>query len=854
MQNIDYSENLFRSIDTIVAERIKNLPYDATQLAEIVDDSSANAGMYKITSNHQLEEVAYADNPTYEKGDKVYILNTADNKRRFILGLYQRSDTGRTDRIMSILNGSIVSLKDLLQKQLHDGLDGLDGKIDGLNIYFGLTIDGILSIVEAKEEGLTTMIHQTADEIRMEAENTYEGLNSSFSITAGEIRSEVHDLTAGLESSISQTAGQIRTEVHDYYNELESSITQTAGQIRSEVHDYANGLESSITQTAGEIRSEVNDLKNELSTKISQTAYEIRSEAIDMKHGLQSTIEQTAEEINFRVEDVNQGLSIVSQTAAEIDSKVLDLEGNISDISQTATAITQRVTDMEGDFSLLEQTADHISSRVEAVEGNYSEIVQTADMISSRVESIEGNFSEIKQTADEISSRVETVEGNYSQISQTAAEISSRVEDVEGNYSEIVQNVNGITSTVEDLGKDLRSQIEQTATSITLGIYGDENNPGALNELKGTINGWAFKDENGRETLIKGDNIDTGTITLNKLTTNTQEGITFASNLKAGTTTINGNRITTGTITGDQINANNFSIITNDDDNKVTGVIEMYEGSTGKAATHGVGMRSNSYIVAVTNGGVRMSDYDSEHPTDSTRQIFIDSDSVDLKTIKNSITNHIWLGGDNDNIVLHNNKHNMHININKDSAYIAKSDANDNDEAYIALYSSYSEAATENDDEEKENTIKLGANHIHLEGTVYNKSGTVIHSDRNVKNNISYEMEKYENFYKLIKPVYYKLNEGTSDRYHIGYIYQDIESALLKSGLTTQDFAGVVKAHQNNEELFCGIRYEEFIALNTYMIQKTRKELEEKNNKIQQLENKIDELEQKLNLLLETLS
>ena len=98
------------------------------------------------------------------------------------------------------------------------------------------------------------------------------------------------------------------------------------------------------------------------------------------------------------------------------------------------------------------------------------------------------------------------------------------------------------------------------------------------------------------------------------------------------------------------------------------------------------------------------------------------------------------------------------------------------------------------------------------------------------------------------------MNDGTSDRYHIGYIYQDIESALLKSGLTSKDFAGLVKTHEDNGELFCGLRYSEFIALNTYMIQKTRKELEEKDNKIQQLENKIDELEQKLNLLLETLS
>ena len=845
MYENDYSESLFRSIDTIVAERIKNLPYDATQLAEIVDDSSANAGMYKVTSNHQLEEVAYADNPTYEKGDKVYILNTADNKRRFILGLYQRSDTGRTDRIMSILNGSIVSLKDLLQKQLHDGLDGLDGKIDGLNIYFGLTIDGILSIVEAKEEGLTTMIHQTADEIRMEAENTYEGLNSSFSITAGEIRSEVHDLTAGLESSISQTAGQIRTEVHDYYNELESSITQTAGQIRSEVHDYANGLESSITQTAGEIRSEVNDLKNELSTKISQTAYEIRSEAIDMKHGLQSTIEQTAEEINFRVEDVNQGLSIVSQTAAEIDSKVLDLEGNISDISQTATAITQRVTDMEGDFSLLEQTADHISSRVEAVEGNYSEIIQTANEISSRVESVEGNFSEIKQTANEISSRVETVEGNYSQISQTAAEISSRVEDVEGNYSEIVQSVNGITSTVEDLGKDLRTEISQTASSISLEIADYKE---GINSLTGTINGWAFKKENPDGSYTE--------------------------------TTINGSNITSGTITGDQINANKFSL------SDGSGTIEMYKGSTGKRATTGIGIRSENYILTTTDAGVRMSDYDSRHPTNTTRQIYIDDNGITLEVEdpqnsenksgidieKNTITMKVSDTGRGalkstlcdvtttlDSVVMQawaGKKTDSGVTVFKKDVTIngvtTKSPFYD---GYIALYRN-TQDSDKGDNYTADGTgkIVLSANTIWLYGTPYGNDGTAVTSDRNKKNSISYDMSKYENFYKMIKPAFYKMNNGTSDRYHIGYIYQDTESALLKAGLTSKDFAGLIKMHENNEELFCGLRYNEFIALNTYMIQKTRKELEEKDNKIQQLENKIDELEQKLNLLLETLS
>ena len=38
MLNTDYTENLFRSIDTIIAERIRRLPYDTTQIVKIIDN------------------------------------------------------------------------------------------------------------------------------------------------------------------------------------------------------------------------------------------------------------------------------------------------------------------------------------------------------------------------------------------------------------------------------------------------------------------------------------------------------------------------------------------------------------------------------------------------------------------------------------------------------------------------------------------------------------------------------------------------------------------------------------------------------------------------------------------------
>lgn len=99
MQETDYTENLFRSIDTIIAERVRRLPYDITEIVEIIDDSSAANGVYKVSPNNQFEEIVYSDNPTYKKGDKVYLLRIAKSERRFILGLYLRVDGKRINRI-----------------------------------------------------------------------------------------------------------------------------------------------------------------------------------------------------------------------------------------------------------------------------------------------------------------------------------------------------------------------------------------------------------------------------------------------------------------------------------------------------------------------------------------------------------------------------------------------------------------------------------------------------------------------------------------------------------------------------------------------------------------------------------
>lgn len=119
-----------------------------------------------------------------------------------------------------------------------------------------------------------------------------------------------------------------------------------------------------------------------------------------------------------------------------------------------------------------------------------------------------------------------------------------------------------------------------------------------------------------------------------------------------------------------------------------------------------------------------------------------------------------------------------------------------------------------------------------------------IGSDKRIKNSISYDMDKYSEFFMQLKPTAYRLNKGVSGRFHIGFIAQDVEQAILKSGISTTDFAGFVRSsgaddvHGEYEDQ-CYLRYDNFIALNTYMIQRN-------TNTIQKLLQRIDELEKQV--------
>lgn len=123
-------------------------------------------------------------------------------------------------------------------------------------------------------------------------------------------------------------------------------------------------------------------------------------------------------------------------------------------------------------------------------------------------------------------------------------------------------------------------------------------------------------------------------------------------------------------------------------------------------------------------------------------------------------------------------------------------------------------------------------------------TATISTSDRNLKKDIDQLTDTHLDFFLKLQPVSFLFKDGESGRTHIGFIAQDVEQAMSECGLTDLDFAGFCKDQKvevffeedengdkiekerpildenGNPEYIYSLRYEEFIALNTYAIQK----------------------------------
>ena len=137
---------------------------------------------------------------------------------------------------------------------------------------------------------------------------------------------------------------------------------------------------------------------------------------------------------------------------------------------------------------------------------------------------------------------------------------------------------------------------------------------------------------------------------------------------------------------------------------------------------------------------------------------------------------------------------------------------------------------------------KCGEFHFSSSNIYTNGTGISDSSDSRLKNSIESLTEHYENVFFNLRPVTFKYNDGNSGRKHLGFIADEVEKAIIEAELTTQNFAAFVKMNSEKTGLGgyeLGLRYSEFVALNTHMIQKCFNEIEKLILKIRDLEERI---------------
>lgn len=275
-----------------------------------------------------------------------------------------------------------------------------------------------------------------------------------------------------------------------------------------------------------------------------------------------------------------------------------------------------------------------------------------------------------------------------------------------------------------------------------------------------------------------------------------------------------------------QISQSNITSI--DASKIVTGAIESQNYESGK---HGLKLDLNEGTVDITQGNIRIGG--------SMSQVGVDTE----------IFSQINQNGIMQGVALTYEDHSTYSSsVALNSGYISFEEDNNGNKIVASIhpffnqdedadpYKGYAFTADQNlklQVNSGDASLRLSTYQGYLYGTwYYNSSGVATTSDEHIKHNIENLTDAYSILFDNLRPVRFKYNEGTSDRYHTGFIAQEIETATIKSGLSTQDFAAFVRNKEDGKEQ-CYVRYEEIIALCVDQIQKLKKQ-------VIVLENKLD--------------
>lgn len=462
---------------------------------------------------------------------------------------------------------------------------------------------------------------------------------------------------------------------------------------------------------------------------------------------------------------------------ALLDEKLRYMFQNIDPEENFSGEAFQNYIKTEKGVTSLQVQQGKISALIADMNGNFTLVEADIEGLRSTVANQSGDISLIQQRADALAARVSNAEGDVSALEQTAEGILTRVSNAEGDISAVEQTASALTTRVAAAEKGV-SEVKQTASSLTTRIANAEGDISTVEQTASSLKTRVSNVESDVDDCWAEIDHQADRISLVVYGSSTTR-LTLTDDMiemMAEEIRLNGEMKVYGGTTGTTYG----------------GYLSYGSGNNGSSTTTGVMLSSKdqySYFIA-TNTGVRMT-YDEDYAVHCTSK-------------------------------------------------------------GVTLVGDYDFRAATNFYCLTDGGASLGTSSYHWD-VVFADTGTINTSDRRKKHGIDYAMSAYEELFRKLKPCTYKLNNGKSGRDHVGFIAQDIEESMEEIGMDSGSFAGFIKSPVYEKELENGepdtesdvidynysLRYSEFVALNTMMIQKMMWRIEELEAKVAYLESKL---------------
>lgn len=406
------------------------------------------------------------------------------------------------------------------------------------------------------------------------------------------------------------------------------------------------------------------------------------------------------------------------------------------------------------------------------------------------------------------------------QIAQTRSLISKTSEEIR---LEVANEVEGLSSSIAVELDSITARIDGAEDSIEVAIS--------------TLDGLTVTDSGGT-TKIKGSSIETGTLYVDAANVT---GTLTASQIDATNLEVSAANIT-GTLSASQINltgAISWSDLASDAQSRVTSAqttasnASSTANSASSTANSASSTAASAYSLASSvNSTVSGWQYSGTTYIDGTKLMtgtvyasYLKGGSIGILNSSGTQIGYITVGSSTSTGIQLISSGNLHL-----ASSGCKITMADN-RMFLSSCQYFHPSGT---------ASYLGYSSYGMWQAVYSYTGAIQTSDRNLKHDIEDLPDKYLNMLSHLAPKRFKMDTGTSDRYHVGYIAQEVEAAMEQCGVDSQEFGGFVKDVDADGNGVYMLRYEEFIAIHTLAAQRHEERIKAMGEEIEYLKSRLE--------------